>query len=126
MLPVLLANTQNDCHQWLSNRVHKIRFWSGLCPGHHWESLHRSPRPHSWIYGGPTSKGGEGIWDRRDGNKKRGNGQKGGIGRETRRRGRMEKEGSERLCKGRGFEILPRLKKILAMALLSSINQLKV
>ena len=29
-----LQNTQNDCHQWLSDssRVHRIRFWPGLCP----------------------------------------------------------------------------------------------
>jgi len=40
-------NIQNDCHQWLydSFRVHQIRF----CPGSHWGSLQRSPRPSSWF-----------------------------------------------------------------------------
>jgi len=39
-------NTQNDCHQWLSDssRMHQICFRPGLCPGPRWGSLRRSPR----------------------------------------------------------------------------------
>jgi len=51
---------QNHCHQWLSYsfRVHKIRFRPVLCPGSHWGSLHRSPRPLTPLRG-PTFKGRE-------------------------------------------------------------------
>jgi len=51
-------NTQNDCHQWLSDssRVHQIRFRPGLRPRPRWGSLRRFPRhpsnsldPHSQL-----------------------------------------------------------------------------
>ena len=47
-----LQNTQNDCHQWLSDssRVHQIRFWP-------WWSLQRSPRPRSWFKGALLLRG---------------------------------------------------------------------
>ena len=46
-----LKNTQNDCHQWLSDssRVHQIRFRPGLRPGPRWGSSRRSPRPPSRL-----------------------------------------------------------------------------
>jgi len=44
-----LQNIQNDCYEGLSDscRVHQIRFRLGLCPGPHWGSSRRSPRPPS-------------------------------------------------------------------------------
>jgi len=46
-----LRNTQNDCHQWLSDssRMHQIRFRPGLCPGPRWGNLRRSLRPPSRL-----------------------------------------------------------------------------
>ena len=32
-------------------KMHQIRFRLGLCPRPHWESLQRSPRTPSWIWG---------------------------------------------------------------------------
>ena len=62
-------------------KMHQIRFRLGLCPRPHWESLQRSPRPLSWIWGGLLlregmggkggSEGGEGRGGKR-GEKERG------------------------------------------------------
>jgi len=41
-------------------KMHQIQFPLGLCPRPHWESLQRSPRPPSCIYGGLLLKGGRG------------------------------------------------------------------
>ena len=70
-----LQNTQNDCHQWLSDssKLHQIRFRPGLRTGPRWRSLQRSPRPLTGLRG-PTSKRGEGgkegKGNRRGGEKK--------------------------------------------------------
>ena len=38
-------NTQNDCHQWLSDssRVHQVRFQPGFRPGPRWGSVVQTP-----------------------------------------------------------------------------------
>jgi len=48
-----LQNTQNNCHQWLSDssRVHQIRFWPALRPEPHWGSLQRSPDHRAGLRG---------------------------------------------------------------------------
>jgi len=33
-------------------KMHQIVCWLGLCPRPRWGSLQRSPRLHSWIFGG--------------------------------------------------------------------------
>ena len=60
----------------------------GLCPGPHWESLQRSPRPSSCVWGGrfAAGKGREG---------------KGGKGRERRWKGKEGREGKGREGKGK-------------------------
>ena len=47
-----IQNTQNDCHQWLSDssRVLQIHFWPGLCPGPAGE-LTALPRPPAGLRG---------------------------------------------------------------------------
>jgi len=56
-----MQKTQNDRHRWLSgsSRVHQIRFRTplGELTALPWGSLQHSPRPTSWLKGGPTSKG---------------------------------------------------------------------
>ena len=58
-----LQNTQNECHQWLSDssKVHQIHFRSG--PRHRW-GPYIAPQIHVAGLRGPTSKGsgGEGKW----------------------------------------------------------------
>ena len=74
-------NTQNDCHQWLSDssRVHQIRF---LPLTHLWElTALPGPEPVAGLRG-PNSKG------------------RGGKGRKESDRGRKQTGGDER--KGRG------------------------
>ena len=57
-------------------KMYQIQFWLGLLPRPRWGSLHRSPKPPSWIKG-PTSKGrgegreGEGTGKEREGEGRR-------------------------------------------------------
>jgi len=48
-------------------KMHLNRFRLGLRPRPRWESLLRSPRPPSWIKGGLLLRGGQGIWEGREG-----------------------------------------------------------
>ena len=41
-------------------KMHQIRFRLGLRPRPRWESLQRSPRPPSWIWGALLLRRGEG------------------------------------------------------------------
>jgi len=68
-----IQNTQNDCHQWLSDicRVHQIRF---LRPGPGWRSLQRSLDP-SWFKGALLLR--EGGQDERRRVKREGKGMEG-------------------------------------------------
>jgi len=66
--------------------MHQIRFRLGLCPRPRWRSLHRSPRPPSWIEGGLLLREGGG----REG---RGWWPRAGWAREGRRREGREGEG---------------------------------
>jgi len=75
--------------------MHQIRFLLGLRPRPHWGSSQRSPRPSSWILGGPTSKGRK---KRAKGNKgKEREGVKGGGkgGRTKREKEKKEKRPSQ-------------------------------
>jgi len=58
-------------------KMHQNRFRLGLRPRPHWGSLHRSPRPLSWIWG-PTSEERE----------REGRGRRGGEGRRGKGRGK--------------------------------------
>jgi len=72
-----LQNTQNDCHQWLSDicRVHQIRF---LRPGPGWRSLQRSLDPN-WFKGALLLR--EGDRTREEGWREKGREWKGREGR---------------------------------------------
>jgi len=61
-------NSQNNCHQWLSDsyKLQQIRSRLKLRPGPRWGSLQRSPDPLAGLRG-PASKRGE-----RKGRKKEG------------------------------------------------------
>ena len=56
-----LQNTQNDCHQWLSDssRVHLIRFWPGSAPDPA-EGAYSAPQTLSWFEGAILIRGKKG------------------------------------------------------------------